>query len=81
MTNVKKYVLNPSGSERWVVVGKNRDYLVSDDFCSCIDFLLHLGKSCKHIDEMNQAKKSGDYETFNLSFEEYEPLRKEFLDL
>ncbi|MFW9992792.1 MAG: SWIM zinc finger family protein [Candidatus Odinarchaeota archaeon] len=81
VTAVKKYVLNPDGAERWVVVGKTRDYLVFDEFCSCKNFLLHLGKPCKHINEMKEAREKGDYETFTLMFEEYEPLRKEFLDL
>ena len=62
-------------------MGKNRDYIVSDVFCSCKDFLLHLGKPCKHIMEMNEAKETGDFDTFELTFEEYDPLMKEILDI
>ncbi|MHA1167219.1 MAG: SWIM zinc finger family protein [Candidatus Hodarchaeales archaeon] len=81
MTNVKKYIIIPGGSIRWVVVGKNRDYIVSDDYCSCKNFLLHIGDECKHIRAMKEARKNGDYDTFELTFEEYDPIRKEFLDI
>lgn len=81
MTNVKRYTIIPSGAVRWVVVGKNRDYIVSDDFCSCKSFLLHLGEPCKHIFEMKEARKNRSYDAFELTFEEYDPIRKEFLDI
>jgi len=81
LITVNKYIVNPGEIERWIVVGKTKDYLVSDDFCSCKDFMLHIGKACKHIAEMKKARSSGNHERFNLTFEEFEPLRKEFLDL
>lgn len=81
MTNVKKYTIIPSGTIRWVVVGKNRDYIVSDNFCSCKSFLLHLGEPCKHITAMKEAKINGEFDSFELTFEEYDPIRKEFIDI
>jgi len=37
---VKKYVYMPSGRERWIVVGRSREYMVlrEAEYCSCEDF-------------------------------------------
>ena len=37
---VKKYVFKPSGRVVWIVVGKERDYLLlpEAEFCTCDDF-------------------------------------------
>jgi len=37
---IKKYVFKPSGRIVWIVVGKEREYLVmpAAEFCSCEDF-------------------------------------------
>jgi predicted nucleic acid-binding Zn finger protein len=38
---VKQYVFEPSLRTMWIVVGKEKDYLVLSDFyCSCKDFYL-----------------------------------------
>jgi predicted nucleic acid-binding Zn finger protein len=41
---VKKYTFKPSGRVVWVVVGKERDYLIMPDaeFCSCDDFYFRV---------------------------------------
>lgn len=41
---VKKYVFKPSGRIVWIVVGKERDYLVmpAADFCMCDDFYFRV---------------------------------------
>jgi len=59
---VKKYVFKPSGRTVWIVVGKERDYLVMPEaeFCSCDDFYfrvidkkIHL---CYHLIARNWLK-------------------------
>jgi len=41
---VKKYVFKPSGRIVWVVVGKERDYLLMPEveFCTCDDFYFRV---------------------------------------
>ena len=41
---VKKYVFKPSGRIVWIVVGKERDYLLMPEaeFCSCDDFYFRV---------------------------------------
>lgn len=41
---VKKYLFKPSGRIVWIVVGRERDYLVmpAADFCSCDDFYFRV---------------------------------------
>lgn len=41
---VKRYVFKPSGRVVWIVVGKQRDYLVMPEaeFCSCDDFYFRV---------------------------------------
>lgn len=48
---VKKYIFKPSGRVVWIVVGKERDYLVMPDaeFCSCDDFYYHVMSRKAHL--------------------------------
>ena len=41
---VKKYVFKPSGTIVWIVVGKERDYLLMPEaeFCTCDDFYFRV---------------------------------------
>jgi len=41
---VKKYVFEPSGRVVWIVVGRQRDYIIMSaaDFCSCDDFYFRV---------------------------------------
>jgi predicted nucleic acid-binding Zn finger protein len=41
---VKKYVFKPSGKTVWIVVGKERDYLImaQAEFCTCDDFYFRV---------------------------------------
>ena len=68
--------------ERWVVVGTDSTYIVSEDFCSCYSFILDNLKKinqCKHITMLLEAKQSKNYDTFQISTEEYERIRSEWL--
>jgi predicted nucleic acid-binding Zn finger protein len=81
---VKKYIFKPSGKVAWVVIGKERDYLIIPDaeFCTCDDFYfrvldreVHL---CYHLIAHKIAKNLGWYETIEESDELYDSLMKEW---
>jgi predicted nucleic acid-binding Zn finger protein len=65
---VKRYIFRPSGRVRWIVVGRERDYLVFPEapYCSCDDFyfrVLHGQKpSCYHLEAYVIAVREGIYE-------------------
>lgn len=81
---VKKYIFKPSGRIVWVVVGKERDYLIMPDagYCTCNDFYfrvldreIHL---CYHLIAHKIAKNLGGYETIIENDELYETLMNEW---
>ncbi|MBS7621109.1 hypothetical protein KEJ32_03210 [Candidatus Bathyarchaeota archaeon] len=81
---VKKYTFKPSGRIVWVVVGKERDYLIMPDaeFCSCDDFYfrvldrkIHL---CYHLIAQKIASILEWYEKIEEHDELYGPLMKEW---
>ncbi len=65
---VKKYIFQPSGRIVWIVVGKNRDYLVmpESDYCSCYDFYFKFeqGHLCYHIIAQKLAEATGKFDRF-----------------
>jgi len=82
---VKKYVFKPSGRIVWVVVGKERDYLIMPEaeFCTCDDFYfrvldrkIHL---CYHLIAQKIAQSLGWYEQIESDDELYETLMQEWL--
>jgi len=81
---VKKYVFKPSGRTIWIVVGKERDYLIipEAEFCSCSDFYfrvldrkVHL---CYHLIAQKIANTLGWYEKIEEDDELYKTLMKEW---
>ena len=81
---VKKYVFKPSDRVVWIVVGKERDYLLMPEaeFCSCDDFYfrvldreIHL---CYHLIAQKIANILEWYETIEERDELYESLMKEW---
>ena len=81
---VKKYVFRPSGKIIWIVVGKERDYLIipQAEFCPCDDFYfrvmdrqVHL---CYHLIAQKIANSLGWYETIEERDELYESLMTEW---
>jgi len=81
---VKKYTFKPSGKVVWVVVGKERDYLIMPEaeFCTCDDFYfrvldrkVHL---CYHLIAQKIANSLGWYEPIEESDELYETLMQEW---
>lgn len=84
---VKKYVFKPSGRIVWIVVGKERDYLImaQADFCTCDDFYfrvldrqVHL---CYHLIAQKIANALGWYETIDERDELHDSLMKEWKNL
>jgi len=81
---VKKYVFKPSGRTVWIVVGRERDYLIMPEaeFCTCDDFYfrvldreVHL---CYHLIAQKIARNLGWYETIEESDELHDTLMNEW---
>ena len=83
---VKKYVFQPTGRSIWIVVGKQREYLIYEKvgFCSCEDFFFAVmeGTSlvCPHLIAQRLAEELSDYdvveaedELFSLFMGEWRP--------
>jgi predicted nucleic acid-binding Zn finger protein len=81
---VKKYIIDGK-HERWIVVGRSRDYmnLISPVWCRCYAFQSGIFKDpffqCKHNLAVKIAMKNSDFEEFTLSKNEFEILRLEWL--
>jgi predicted nucleic acid-binding Zn finger protein len=79
---VKKYIFKPSGRIVWIVVGKERDYLVmpAADFCSCEDFYFKFDKGhlCYHIIAQKLAEATRQFDLIEDSDHLYEILIKEW---
>jgi predicted nucleic acid-binding Zn finger protein len=82
--SVKKYVID-NNTERWVVVGNKREYLVTLNpiWCRCYDFqhsvLNNLVTQCKHSIAVQMAIQDNKYDVIRLSKEEYDLVREDFL--
>jgi predicted nucleic acid-binding Zn finger protein len=81
---VKKYVFKPSGRIAWIVIGKERDYLImaEAEFCMCDDFYfrvldkkIHL---CYHLIAQKIARNLRWYENIEENDELYETLMNEW---
>ncbi|TRO48090.1 hypothetical protein E2P60_01745 [Candidatus Bathyarchaeota archaeon] len=81
---VKKYVFKPSGRTVWIVIGRERDYLIMSEaeFCMCDDFYfrvldkeIHL---CYHLIAQKIARNLGWYETIKEDDRLYETLMTEW---
>lgn len=81
---IKKYVFKPSGRIVWIVVGREREYLVmpAADFCSCDDFYfrvmdreIHL---CYHLIAQKLAEALESYDLVEENDKLYDSLIKEW---
>jgi predicted nucleic acid-binding Zn finger protein len=81
---VKKYVFEPSDRKVWIVIGRERDYLImpAAEFCMCDDFYfrvldkkIHL---CYHLIAQKIARNLAWYETIEESDKLYESLMNEW---
>ena len=81
---VKKYIFKPSGKTVWIVIGRERDYLIMPEaeFCTCDDFYfrvldkkIHL---CYHLIAQKIAYNLGWYETIEENDELHDTLMNEW---
>jgi predicted nucleic acid-binding Zn finger protein len=81
---VKKYVFKPSNRTVWIVVGRERDYLImaEAEFCTCDDFYfrvldkkIHL---CYHLIAQKVARNLDWYEVIEETDEIYQCLMNEW---
>ncbi len=81
---VKKYTFKPSGRVVWIVVGRERDYLIMPEaeFCTCDDFYFRvLDKKvhmCYHLLTQKIAVNLGWFETIEESDECFSMLMNEW---
>lgn len=81
---VKKYVFKPSGRNVWIVVGRERDYLIMPEaeFCPCEDFYFRvLDKKvhmCYHLLTQKIAQNLGWFNPIEENDECFEMLMKEW---
>ena len=81
---VKKYIFKPSGKTVWIVVGRERDYLLMPEaeFCTCDDFYfrvldrkIHM---CYHLIAQKIARNLGLYDTIEENDDLYTTLMAEW---
>jgi predicted nucleic acid-binding Zn finger protein len=81
---VKKYIFKPSNRSVWIVVGRERDYLImaEAEFCTCDDFYfrvldkkIHL---CYHLIAQKIARNLGWFEVIEEHDELYPSLMDEW---
>lgn len=81
---VKKYVFKPSGRIVWIVVGRERDYLIMPvaDFCSCDDFYFRVMDGevhlCYHLIAQKIAAALKWYDELEENDELYDSLTEEW---
>jgi len=81
---VKKYIFRPSGRVVWIVVGRERDYLIMPEaeFCTCDDFYFRvLDKKvhmCYHLFAQKIAQNLGWFETIEENDDTYGMLMNEW---
>ena len=79
---VKKYVFQPSGRIVWIVVGKEREYLVmpAAEYCTCDDFYFqfHQGHLCYHIIAQKLAEATNQFDLIEDDDQLFDILIKEW---
>lgn len=84
---VKKYIFKPSGRVVWIVVGRERDYLImpSAEFCSCDDFYFRVMDKevhlCYHLIAQKIAEALKWYDKLEERDELYDSLMKEWREV
>lgn len=81
---VKKYIFKPGGRIVWIVVGRERDYLIMPevDFCTCDDFYFRVldrqVHMCYHLIAQKLAKNLDWYDIIEEHDELYDSLMNEW---
>ncbi len=83
--NIKCYTIKPNNIKRWLVIGRTKEYLVTEKSCTCKDFLLKLTKKeqgiCKHIMLLQDSIKNNEFDIYEITTQEYRKLRFYLLEL
>jgi predicted nucleic acid-binding Zn finger protein len=83
-SRVKKYIFKPSGRIVWIVIGRERDYLIMPEaeFCTCDDFYFRvLDKKvhmCYHLLTQKIAQNLGWFEVIEENDDTFNMLMKEW---
>jgi predicted nucleic acid-binding Zn finger protein len=79
---VKKYVFKPSGRIVWIVVGRERDYLIiaEAEFCTCDDFYFRVLDKKVHLCYHLIAKKIARNLTWFDNIEETDDLYESLMN-
>ena len=81
---IKKYTFNPSGRIIWIVVGREREYLIMPlaIFCSCDDFYFRVMDKevqlCYHLIAQKLAQTLSVYDSFEEEDNLYDSLIKDW---
>jgi predicted nucleic acid-binding Zn finger protein len=81
---VKRYVFKPSNRVVWIVVGRERDYLIMPEaeFCTCDDFYFRVFDKkvhlCYHLIAQKIARNLGWFEVIDENDELYPSLMNEW---
>ncbi|XES76664.1 MAG: hypothetical protein ACBZ72_10840 [Candidatus Bathyarchaeia archaeon] len=81
---IKKYRFKPSNRSVWIVIGREREYLLMPEaeFCTCDDFYFRVldkkAHLCYHLIAQKIAKNLGWYEVVDERDELYDCLMKEW---
>jgi predicted nucleic acid-binding Zn finger protein len=84
---IKKYTFKPSKRVVWIVVGKNRDYIImpTAEFCSCDDFYFRVMDGevhlCYHLIAQKIAETLEWYDTFEEEDTLFDTLMKEWKEV
>lgn len=82
--SVKKYLFMPSMRTVWIVVGKEREYLVIPRlYCQCDDFYINVvirrkSMACYHLIAQCLAEEVGSFERYELKDSDFIRLSKEW---
>ena len=84
---VKRYAFKPSGRTIWIVVGKQREYIImpTAEFCSCDDFYFRVMNEevhlCYHLIAQKIAEALGWYDSFEEDDALFDSLMKEWKEV
>ena len=84
---IKKYIFKPSERVVWIVVGRQREYIImpTAEFCSCDDFYFRVMDGevhlCYHLIAQKMAEASGWYDLFEEDDNLFDSLMKEWREV
>ena len=81
---VKCYNIKPHNNKRWLVLGTTKEYVVTQNSCTCRDFILKTTKKekafCKHLVLLENAINKKEFDTYDITIQEYKQLRNYLME-